>query len=497
MAATKRKKLSNKHKQEIKELIKMQEESSFRIERETIRIRAMAEAEGRAHEAKFAEDVNKRMLIERANAEREKWVSTINTTFEHIGGGLRAILTDQNKLVVAVGVVIALAAGICTAREGARWWFRWKLSQVLIRALIHRNQQGSHGISLASQSINKEGAHEEESVEEFEYDVEVEPVLKERTKSIKIEDTKAGSSSTKDKYYLIVNCEDEILIKFAGSLELLHDLILNISSQHRLLLRTTNSRQLTITPPRWHQLILLKNSDFVPHFIKIDTMFETLGTCYWLWKEHIMHSDYDDTSLEANRIPFFMNQPRMGVRTRKRYESAEYIPPRLLAGHGLQWRIHPSIVNSSYLLVFLCDILDGGSDCGVGCARVLHLVVTDDSYKLVVMEDSRGSEVADLIRNMGFWNDVEAITLIKVIRGMIRGFASTEWAVWVKVSVVEGQGQVQSRVHLKRVQKVIFIAAHSKLKNQDVGNDEEKETQLFSSEDDDMLNEIFVDGHLI
>ncbi|KAI7744160.1 hypothetical protein M8C21_020778 [Ambrosia artemisiifolia] len=94
----------------------MQEESSFRIERETIRIRAMAEAEGRAHEAKFAEDVNKRMLIERANAEREKWVSTINTTFEHIGGGLRAILTDQNKLVVAVGVVIALAAGICTAR---------------------------------------------------------------------------------------------------------------------------------------------------------------------------------------------------------------------------------------------------------------------------------------------------------------------------------------------------------------------------------------------
>lgn len=56
------------------------------IERETIRVRAMAEAEGRAHEAKLAEEVNKRMLIERANAEREKWVSAINTTFEHIGG---------------------------------------------------------------------------------------------------------------------------------------------------------------------------------------------------------------------------------------------------------------------------------------------------------------------------------------------------------------------------------------------------------------------------
>ena len=33
-------------------------------------------------------------------------------------GGLRAILTDQNKLVVAVGGVTALAAGIYTTRYG-------------------------------------------------------------------------------------------------------------------------------------------------------------------------------------------------------------------------------------------------------------------------------------------------------------------------------------------------------------------------------------------
>lgn len=46
----------------------------------------MAEAEGRAHEAKLAEDVNRRMLVDRANAEREKWIAAINTTFDHIGG---------------------------------------------------------------------------------------------------------------------------------------------------------------------------------------------------------------------------------------------------------------------------------------------------------------------------------------------------------------------------------------------------------------------------
>lgn len=127
------------------ELVKLQEESAIRqeqarrateeqiqaqrrqterekaeIERETIRVKAMAEAEGRAHEAKLAEEVNRRMLVDRANAEREKWVAAINTTFDHIGGGLRAILTDQNKLVVAVGGLTALAAGIYTTREGAR-----------------------------------------------------------------------------------------------------------------------------------------------------------------------------------------------------------------------------------------------------------------------------------------------------------------------------------------------------------------------------------------
>ncbi|CAN7052165.1 unnamed protein product, partial [Brassica oleracea var. botrytis] len=133
------------HRTRNQELVKMQEDSAIRqeqsrrateeqiqaqrrqterekaeIERETIKVKSIAEAEGRAHEARLAEDVNRRMLVDRANAEREKWVAAINTTFEHIGGGLRAILTDQNKLIVAVGGATALAAGIYTTREGAR-----------------------------------------------------------------------------------------------------------------------------------------------------------------------------------------------------------------------------------------------------------------------------------------------------------------------------------------------------------------------------------------
>ncbi|KAL0449929.1 UNVERIFIED_CONTAM: ATPase family AAA domain-containing protein 3 [Sesamum latifolium] len=125
------------------ELVQMQEESSIRkeqarrateeqiqaqqrqtekeraeIERETIRVKAMAEAEGRAHEAKLTEEHNRKMLLERINGEREKWLAAINTTFSHIEGGIRVLLTDRSKLVMTVGGATALAAGVYTTREG-------------------------------------------------------------------------------------------------------------------------------------------------------------------------------------------------------------------------------------------------------------------------------------------------------------------------------------------------------------------------------------------
>lgn len=143
-----RKRMQQEHETQRRsnaELVKMQEESSLRqeqgkrateeqiqaqqrqtekeraqIEQETIRVKAMAEAEARAHEAKLTEDHNRRMLIERMNGEREKWLAAINTTFSHIEGGLRELLTDRNKLVMTVGGATALAAGVYMTREGAR-----------------------------------------------------------------------------------------------------------------------------------------------------------------------------------------------------------------------------------------------------------------------------------------------------------------------------------------------------------------------------------------
>uniref|UniRef100_A0A1J3GX73 ATPase family AAA domain-containing protein 3 n=2 Tax=Noccaea caerulescens TaxID=107243 RepID=A0A1J3GX73_NOCCA len=127
------------------ELVRMQEESCIRkeraristeeqiqaqqrqtekeraeLERETIRVKAMAEAEGRAHEAKLTEEQNRRLLMERINGEREKWLAAINTMFGHMEGGFRTLLTDRNRLIMTVGGATALAAGVYTTREGAR-----------------------------------------------------------------------------------------------------------------------------------------------------------------------------------------------------------------------------------------------------------------------------------------------------------------------------------------------------------------------------------------
>ncbi|KAK1421399.1 hypothetical protein QVD17_23707 [Tagetes erecta] len=356
------------------------------------------------------------------------------------------------------------------------------------------------------------------------------------------------------------------------------------------------------------------------------------------------------------KVTSFFNNNSQARSILNKFRSQE---PGFSVSFGVSPLLHcENLQNFSSVATMLENILS--------CARVLNLVVMDDSYKLVVMEDSRGAEVAEMIQNIRFWNDVEAInTLIKVIRSMVEEIESErplvgqclplwedlraklkDWCVkfsihekvvekiierrfkknyhpawsaafildpvyllrdasgkylppfkcltceqekdvdnlitclvsreeahialmelmkwrsegldplyaqavqvkqrdpvtgkmkianpqssrlvwetilkdfailgkiavrllflhatscgfkcsWSFMRWVWGQGQAQSRVGLERVQKMIFIAAHSKLKKQEFGNDEEKEAELIGGEDDDMLNEVFVDAHLL
>ncbi|KAG8659372.1 uncharacterized protein LOC110609111 isoform X3 [Manihot esculenta] len=52
-------------------------------------------------------------------------------------------------------------------------------------------------------------------------------------------------------------------------------------------------------------------------------------------------------------------------------------------------------------------------------ARALPLVLLDESYKIASMEDPTAREVAETIRDVGFWNEVEAVhSLVKLIKEM-------------------------------------------------------------------------------
>jgi ATPase family AAA domain-containing protein 3A/B len=84
-AAARQEHLRRQTEEQIQAQQRRTEKERAEMERETLRIKAMAEAEGRAHEAKLAESVNRRLLVQQATLEKDKWLAAINTTFGHIG----------------------------------------------------------------------------------------------------------------------------------------------------------------------------------------------------------------------------------------------------------------------------------------------------------------------------------------------------------------------------------------------------------------------------
>uniref|UniRef100_J3LGA5 AAA+ ATPase domain-containing protein n=1 Tax=Oryza brachyantha TaxID=4533 RepID=J3LGA5_ORYBR len=104
----------------ILEQMLQKDKEKAELDRENIKDKAKAQGEARAHEKKLLEDYNRRMLLDQLNGDKEKWIAAINTAFSHIEGGFRMLLTDRSKLLMGIGGVTALAAGIYTTREGAK-----------------------------------------------------------------------------------------------------------------------------------------------------------------------------------------------------------------------------------------------------------------------------------------------------------------------------------------------------------------------------------------
>ena len=67
--------------------------------RETNKVNAISEAEAIALERKLTEDYERKMLLERMNGEKEKWIAAINTTFSQIEGSVLLLLTTVTNLI--------------------------------------------------------------------------------------------------------------------------------------------------------------------------------------------------------------------------------------------------------------------------------------------------------------------------------------------------------------------------------------------------------------
>ncbi|XP_040869342.1 uncharacterized protein [Glycine max] len=57
----------------------------------------------------------------------------------------------------------------------------------------------------------------------------------------------------------------------------------------------------------------------------------------------------------------------------------------------------------------------------LSCAAVIQMVVLEDTFKVVCMEDPLAREVAGIVQSEGFWNELEAVySLVKLIRGVVQ-----------------------------------------------------------------------------
>ena len=93
-------------------------------ERELIRAKSIAEAEGRIAENRANEDVIRRQMLAKIEAETNKAMTLLKETLRAAGDGVNALLADQTKGAALVGGLTALAAGVYGAREGSRMGFR-------------------------------------------------------------------------------------------------------------------------------------------------------------------------------------------------------------------------------------------------------------------------------------------------------------------------------------------------------------------------------------
>ncbi|KAF7828368.1 Ribonuclease H-like domain containing protein [Senna tora] len=105
------------------------------------------------------------------------------------------------------------------------------------------------------------------------------------------------------------------------------------------------------------------------------------------------------------KLAGFVNYKSQVRNTFQKYQLQEY-------GHACLLRVplHKNL-NFASAYTMMEDVLSS--------SRALHLVLLDESFKMVCIEDPTAREVGDMIRDVNFWNELEAVhSLLKLVKDM-------------------------------------------------------------------------------
>lgn len=119
-ADAKKEALRRATEEEIQAERRRTDEHRAKLERENMRARALADAEGRIRVERENEDVHARQTKLRGEMDVKRVTEAINTTFTNLGEGFSAFISDGSKVARTIGAVALLGAGIYGTREGAR-----------------------------------------------------------------------------------------------------------------------------------------------------------------------------------------------------------------------------------------------------------------------------------------------------------------------------------------------------------------------------------------
>ena len=119
------------------------EEFKARLEQENLRAKAIAEAEGRTLENRQNEDVIRRQMLAKVEAETTKAVKVVQEAMVYFGKGATELLSNPQQITMLVGGLSILAAGVYSSREGAKFGFKQLEKYLGQPSLIRETSRGS------------------------------------------------------------------------------------------------------------------------------------------------------------------------------------------------------------------------------------------------------------------------------------------------------------------------------------------------------------------